>query len=371
MGTIRFCAVFGSHRQRVWSCRVRVLRAGRSRPARRWPHEQRQYSFRPRHHISRESLRSASDRERHGSSFEARPADSCAGISERSIQCPSRSGRRFKSHRACDHRVQADLSLDQGNLFRRSFPVGNLGPPVLVRFQQRSELHERPVVDVRSHVRLIRFAVVSGKSQDLGIRRCMDHAAERTFPEHPRPRSGASHHGCKLPRLQGERWADAVLGRTSPYLVHGVSHEAVLRLGARPDLLRGDFFLHAAEESAIFVQPRNDPRHYNSAPRESAWAVSSFLRSLGERFPERAAACWPSLLVLLIAIGIHNVFQSQLHPVYHNGNNLTRHVFWTEVYYGLQSHPQWSTKYASTHLIKGEIATGDDVPMAAVLMYLD
>ncbi|MFL5102714.1 MAG: hypothetical protein ACJ8E5_19125 [Xanthobacteraceae bacterium] len=112
-------------------------------------------------------------------------------------------------------------------------------------------------------------------------------------------------------------------------------------------------------------------RHYNSAPRESAWAVSSFLRSLGERFPERAAACWPSLLVLLIAIGIHNIFQSQLHPLYHNGNNLTRHVFWTEVYYGLQSHPQWSTKYASTHLIKGEIATGDDVPMAAVVMYLD
>ena len=64
-------------------------------------------------------------------------------------------------------------------------------------------------------------------------------------------------------------------------------------------------------------------------------------------------------------------FQSQLHALYQNGNNLTRHVIWSEIYYGLQSHPEWTAKYGSAHRVKGEIATGDDVPMAAVLVYLD
>jgi len=131
------------------------------------------------------------------------------------------------------------------------------------------------------------------------------------------------------------------------------------------------FFFMRRKKAPSSSSLETTPMHDNLAPRESAWAVGFFLRSLVERFPQRAAACWPSLLVLLIVIGMHNVFQSQLHLLYHNGKNLTRHVIWTEVYYGLQSHPQWSTKYASTHLIKGEIATGDDVPMAAVLMYLD
>jgi hypothetical protein len=60
-----------------------------------------------------------------------------------------------------------------------------------------------------------------------------------------------------------------------------------------------------------------------------------------------------------------------LHPVYQQGNNLTRHAFWPEVFYGLESHPQWAEKYASMYLIGGKTAIGDELPVAAVLRYLD
>jgi len=74
---------------------------------------------------------------------------------------------------------------------------------------------------------------------------------------------------------------------------------------------------------------------------------------------------------LLTALCAHVAFESRLHPVYQQGNNLARHAFWREVFYGLQSHPQWADKYASMYLIGGKTAVGDDLPVAAVLKHLD
>jgi hypothetical protein len=89
------------------------------------------------------------------------------------------------------------------------------------------------------------------------------------------------------------------------------------------------------------------------------------------RFQICARRCWPILLFLLTALCAHAAFQSRLHPVYQQGNNLTRHAFWPEVFYGLASHPQWAEKYARMYLIGGEIAVGDQLPIAAALRYLD
>ena len=89
------------------------------------------------------------------------------------------------------------------------------------------------------------------------------------------------------------------------------------------------------------------------------------------RFQICARQCWPALLFLLTALCAHVAFESRLHPVYQQGNNLTRHAFWPEVFYGLQGHPQWADKYASMYLIRGETAVGDELPLAAVLRYLD
>src|SRR5262249_13086337 len=44
---------------------------------------------------------------------------------------------------------------------------------------------------------------------------------------------------------------------------------------------------------------------------------------------------------------------------------------WHEVFYGLEAHPQWAGKYAGMYLIGGRRAVGDDLPVAAVLRYLD
>jgi len=89
------------------------------------------------------------------------------------------------------------------------------------------------------------------------------------------------------------------------------------------------------------------------------------------RFQICTRQCWPALLFLLTALCAHVAFESRLHPVYQQGNNLARHAFWREVFYGLQSHPQWADKYASMYLIGGKTAVGDDLPVAAVLKHLD
>jgi hypothetical protein len=74
---------------------------------------------------------------------------------------------------------------------------------------------------------------------------------------------------------------------------------------------------------------------------------------------------------LLTALCVHVAFESRLHPVYQQGNNLARHAFWPEVFYGLESHPQWADKYGSMYLIGGEMAVGDQLAVAAVYRYLD
>ena len=89
------------------------------------------------------------------------------------------------------------------------------------------------------------------------------------------------------------------------------------------------------------------------------------------RFQICTRQCWPALLFLLTVLCAHVAFESRLHPVYQQGNNLTRHSFWHEVFYGLEAHPQWAEKYASMYLIGGKTAVGDDLPVAAVLRYLD
>jgi hypothetical protein len=89
------------------------------------------------------------------------------------------------------------------------------------------------------------------------------------------------------------------------------------------------------------------------------------------RLQKCARQCWPALLFLLTALCVHVAFESRLHPVYRQGNHLTRHAFWPEVFYGLQSHPQWAAKYGSMYLIGDEMAVGDQLPVAAVLRYLD
>jgi hypothetical protein len=81
--------------------------------------------------------------------------------------------------------------------------------------------------------------------------------------------------------------------------------------------------------------------------------------------------CWPALVFLLTALCAHIAFEAQLHPVYRQGNNLTRHAFWPEVFYGLTSHPQWADKFGSMYLVRGEVAVQDQLPVAAVLRYLD
>jgi hypothetical protein len=93
--------------------------------------------------------------------------------------------------------------------------------------------------------------------------------------------------------------------------------------------------------------------------------------SMRIRFQKCARQCWPALLFLLTALCVHVAFESRLHPVYRQGNHLSRHAFWPEVFYGLQSHPQWADKYGSMYLIRGEMAVGDQLPVAAVLRYLD
>jgi hypothetical protein len=50
---------------------------------------------------------------------------------------------------------------------------------------------------------------------------------------------------------------------------------------------------------------------------------------------------------------------------------MSRHAFWPEVFYGLTSHPQWADKYASMYRIGGQVAVQDQLPVAAILRYLD
>ena len=50
---------------------------------------------------------------------------------------------------------------------------------------------------------------------------------------------------------------------------------------------------------------------------------------------------------------------------------MSRHAFWTEVWYGLQYHPDWLHKYGETYKLNGRVALQDDLPVAAVLNYLE
>ena len=151
------------------------------------------------------------------------------------------------------------------------------------------------------------------------------------------------------------------------YLVFRMRFSAIwmigpISCGALIALLRSE---HAG--SMLPATPANRNEHLQLGP---ASEPSSLGRLMG-RLLQPACRYWPALLVMLVAASAHFTFQSQLHPLYREGSNLTRHAIGPEMYYGLQAHPEWATKYGGMHQINGRIATGDDVPIAAVNRYLD
>ena len=61
---------------------------------------------------------------------------------------------------------------------------------------------------------------------------------------------------------------------------------------------------------------------------------------------------------------------ARMHPLYTIGYYLPRHAFWHDVYYGLQSNPDWAPKFGPSHMIGGVPASGDAQPVAGLYRYL-
>ena len=80
---------------------------------------------------------------------------------------------------------------------------------------------------------------------------------------------------------------------------------------------------------------------------------------------------WAVILFLAVAVLTNAGLQTTLHPLYNSGGSVSRHAFWTEVWYGLQYHPDWLHKYGETYKLNGRVALQDDLPIAAVLNYLE
>src|SRR5262245_21328939 len=91
---------------------------------------------------------------------------------------------------------------------------------------------------MRRHLRVVRFAVVSGRPQDIGAEHRMDDAGERTLLEHTRLRTDAAHFGRMLPRSKSDLGADPVSGGTSSHPVSRLSHEIFCPLDDRANFLR-------------------------------------------------------------------------------------------------------------------------------------
>jgi hypothetical protein len=88
------------------------------------------------------------------------------------------------------------------------------------------------------------------------------------------------------------------------------------------------------------------------------WAARSWFQS------------WAAIVFVCVAALVYTYFQSQLHPVYNTGVSVSRHAFWTEVFYALQEHPDWLQEYGDKYKLNGQVALRDDLPIAAVVNYL-
>jgi hypothetical protein len=100
---------------------------------------------------------------------------------------------------------------------------------------------------------------------------------------------------------------------------------------------------------------------------ESPLGGASFFRTAGCT----SSQYWAAILFLVVAAAVYVGLQATLHPLYKSGGSLGRHAFWTEVFYGLQQHPDWLHKYSQSYKLNGHVAVGDDLPMAAALNYLE
>jgi hypothetical protein len=75
---------------------------------------------------------------------------------------------------------------------------------------------------------------------------------------------------------------------------------------------------------------------------------------------------WPLGMLLGIWV-VHAVYIIQvLNPIYARTGGTGSHTIWHSIYYSLQVHPNWKTKYGESH----RNATGDNQPWAAAENYL-
>src|SRR5947207_477010 len=64
---------------------------------------------------------------------------------------------------------------------------------------------------------------------------------------------------------------------------------------------------------------------------------------------------------------VHAIYISQvLNPIYARMGATGSHTVWHSIYYSLQIHPDWNTKYGESH----RHATGDNQPWAGAENYL-
>jgi hypothetical protein len=75
---------------------------------------------------------------------------------------------------------------------------------------------------------------------------------------------------------------------------------------------------------------------------------------------------WPLGILLGIWV-VHAVYITQiLNPIYTQMGGTGSHTLWHSIYYSLQVHPDWKTKYGESH----RHATGDNQPWAGAELYL-
>jgi hypothetical protein len=126
----------------------------------------------------------------------------------------------------------------------------------------------------------------------------------------------------------------------------------------------------------LFRDNREQNGHFDFAALRtlSSWnlrAASTPLASLLARMPYWARRGWPAMVVLGTLLAAHIKFETEVHPIYRQGTYLRHHALWHELYYGLQQHPQWHSQHGEAHRINGDVWTGDQQPIAAILKYLD
>jgi len=78
----------------------------------------------------------------------------------------------------------------------------------------------------------------------------------------------------------------------------------------------------------------------------------------------------PLLLVAAVFLAGSLYMVARMHPLYTSGHYIPRHAFWHDVYYGLQSNPDWAPKFGPSHMIGGVPASGDAQPVAGLYRYL-